>query len=266
MVEISTDKKTFLEKYLSTPFATIFASILTTFFAAALLFKISGPVPIQVKQTSVDKENTFQVTETAEVSTTPDQARVSLGMTIDRATVSQAQDELNQTINNITNELKNLGVKEENIKTRNYNIRPKYDYSRDTRTVTGYTASSNLQITLSDFEKMNNTIDTATSLGANQVGGISFLLSEEKKEELRKDLRKQAIDKAKDKANELAKLSGLKLGNVINVKENLDTPNYFLQRELMAPAGAGEMDREPTDIQPGSTDYSITITLSYETF
>lgn len=249
-----------------------FKAILTTFFATIItvgagiwVTSLVGPVPISVTQTLTDKEQTFKASGEAELEVIPDQVEVRLGINLNRSTVVSAQNAANEVINSVTQALTDLGIEKDDIKTQNYNINPEYDYSRDERRITGYRVNTQLLVTLTDFSLLNEAIDVATGLGANQVGGVNFSLSKEKQEELRTEAREIAIKKAKESAKELAKLSGVKLGKVINVSESQPRNDFrpMYDTALMAAEGAGP--EEPTQIQPGTETYNYNVTLSFET-
>ncbi|GAG12394.1 unnamed protein product, partial [marine sediment metagenome] len=82
-------------------------------------------------------------------------------------------------------------------------------------------------------------------------------------EEYKNEAREEAVEKAKTKAESLAKIAGVKLGKIINVQEEYDKPF-----PLRAVGGTlkleSAMEDEETQIQPGSTEISVIITLSYE--
>ncbi len=261
MINLSSGKNC-LKNLLSGPFTTIFASVLTTFLIAAFFFKFAGPVPVSVSQTSVEKQSSFDVTGEGQVTSIPDEAKVSLGISVEKSTVTSAQKEINQIINSIIDALKDKGIKKEDIKTINYSVNPRYDYRQD-RQITGYLANATIQVTFKDFDKLNEAIDSATSLGANQVGNIQFTLSEEKEKELQKETRKIAINQAKEKAEELAKLSGIKLGKIINVTESFNQP--YIRPVYMKDMAVGSAEEESTQVEPGSTQLTVSIILSYET-
>ncbi len=252
-----------------TAFTTIFTTAITAIVSVVAVIataKLAGPLPISVSQTVAEKQSTFNVTGESEMTTVPDQAEITMGIEVRKPNVATAQNEANTTINSITKELTNLGIKKENIKTQNYNIRPEHDWESPNNRITGYVVSANLRVKIEDFEKMNQAIDIATAQGANQVGGINFTLSNEKEEELKKDARKQAIEDAKENAKELANLAGVKLGKVVNVIEhtnNVQPPYPMMARAEMADGMGG--GGEPTSIEPGSQTYTYTVTLSYET-
>ena len=264
-LSIDTSGKPLFKQLLDSPFATIIASVLSTFIIAAAFFKLSGPVPFSIQQTSVEKQSTFDVTGEGSATAIPNVAQVNLGITINKPSVSAAQEEANQVINSITKSLKDNGVKDENIKTQNYSVNPQYDFRNSGRTLIGYTVSANLRVKITDFAKLNQAIDSAVSLGANQVGGITFTLSDQSREQAEEQARIEAVAKAKQKAQSLSRAAGVKLGRIVNIQENAFRQPPPIFRSLEATAIDEGPDREPTQIQPGSTEVNLTVTLSYET-
>jgi len=239
--------------------AVALAAILTVYST-----KMIGGLSLAVNQVSTQKQTTFDVTGESKITQIPDEAMIQVGINVNEGTVAQAQTKINQTINNITTAIKNINIEDKDIKTTDYSIYPNYDYQSG-RSITGYTANTNLNITVRDFEKLNQVIDLATANGANSVSGVSFKLSEKKEAEVKKQAREEAINKAKENAEELAKLAGMKLGKIVNVFEQ---PNYYqpvpmMERSMMAVDGKG--GGAPTEIQPGSNTYTYSVTLSYET-
>jgi uncharacterized protein YggE len=229
-----------------------------------LYFRLVGPIPLSVTQTTVEKKNTFDIEGTGKVSAIPDVAEVNLGIEVRRRTVFEAQKEANEKINKITEAVKKLGIEERYIKTVNYSLYPQYDF-KEGRSVTGYNVNVSLQIKVKNFEKINAVIDTATSIGANQVGGLNFTIDDKKLEDLKMQARKQAIEEAKKKAKEIAALAGIRLGKIVNVSENSTSP-YFPQSLKQMQMGMGGSDQETqTNILPGESEITVSVTLSYET-
>lgn len=246
--------------------ATILATVLGV-VTLVVISKIVGPLPLNVNQTVTHKQTTFDAQGNAERSVVPDVAHVSLGISIRQDSVQNAQTQANEVITKIQDQLASLNIAKEDIRTENYSVNPIYDYSDANQRVLGYTVSSNVRVTVRDFQNVNAVIDRGTQAGANQVGGINFTLSEQAEEDLKKELRQEAIDKAKENAEELASLAGMKLGRIVNIYEQ-PQPNYpgpMYNRALMDGAGGAMELSESTSIEPGSTKYSFMVTLSYET-
>lgn len=248
---------------LTSAFQTITTVVVAT-LSIVITARFAGPLPISVNQTVAQQEQPFMASGSAQIEAVPDQAEVSLGIFANGSSVEAVQSEANQIISAITQELRNLGIDSSDIQTSNYSISPSYDFSRDRQEISGYQVSANLNVSVTDFEVLSQAIDAATRLGANQVGGIQFSLSQELQDELRIQAREEAIQDAKENARELARLAGLELGRVINVSESRanqpDYPMPYLARaEAVSDSGA------PTPVEPGSTEYSYQVTLSYET-
>ena len=72
-------------------------------------------------------------------------------------------------------------------------------------------------------------------------------------------------DAAKEKAQSLARVSGLRLGRIIDVQENgAIRPVMFQEQSMNKVSGEGETT-PPTQITPGENTVKVSITLSYET-
>lgn len=235
--------------------------ILFIFLGLFVYTKLFGPIPFSVNSVTTTKSDTFSVTGEGKATAIPDTASVDLGITITQNTVASAQSQANQIINKISSDLKNLGVKEKDIKTTNYSISPNYDFTSGKQSVNGYNVSVNLSVKVNPIEKINQVIDTATKDGANSVGNIQFTLNDEEKTKLENQARKQAVDAAKQKAQSLAQASGIRLGRIINVSESNQEqrPITFMEKSAV---GLGASD---TSVEPGQSTISTTVTLSYET-
>jgi uncharacterized protein YggE len=251
-----------------------FKAILTAFVATIItvgsgiwVTSIVGPVPISITQTLTKKQTAFNVNGESEVVSIPDQAKLTLGITVTKPNASLAQEKANQVINSIIKELKKMDIDQKDIVTQSYQLYPQYDFNNGKRQIVNYNLNASLRVTLKDFDKLNQVIDKSILLGANQVNGIEFSLSKEKKDKLIKQARKEAIKDAKRNAAELADLSGIKLGKIINITQtNQNTKPISIYEGVATTENlAQDIDRAPTQIQPGSSVLKYKITLSYET-
>ena len=238
--------------------------ILSFFVLLGLYTTLLGPIEFRVNQISTQKASFFDVSGEGSATAIPDQAETTLGITVNQPTVAAAQKQANEVINNITRNLKDNEVEDKNIKTQNYYINPDYDYSTGTNRIRSYTVSANLLVKFTDFDKLNQAIDSAVTLGANQVGGVSFTLSKQAQAKAEDEARQEAVAQAKRKAEGLSKAAGIRLGKLVNIFENPAFPETPIYRSLEAKS-ADMAVPEPTQIQPGTTEVKLTVTLSYET-
>ena len=238
------------------------ATVFLTIAISALTLKALGPIPFSITQITTQKSSTFDVSASAKKTIVPTTAKVVLGIEAKESTVLKAQTQANETINKIISELKSTGVDKDEIKTTRYNLYPNYNY-QDGRNIEGFIASISLEVKTKKFDKINEIIDTATKLGANQIGQLSFDAEDEELEKIKMEAREEAIKKAKEKAKEIAKIGDLKLGKIINIAEDQSIPSP-LYREASFALEAKSTD-ESTQIQPGETEVIVNVTLSFET-
>lgn len=237
-----------------------FAGSVVIFFILLFLFFKFGPkIPLSV--ISQQKGEPFIVTGEGKVSVTPDIAIVNLGIEENGVSLKQVQDSVNKKSKTLVDSLKKLGIGEKDIKTTSYNVYPQYDYTVPNSRITGYQVSTSYEVTIKDFDKVNDVLVQATTAGANTTGGISFEVNEETKSKKLQEAREEAVAKAKEKAEGLARAAGISLGKIINVSEsqgNEIRPMYATKD--IAVGGSPT----PADIQPGETEISVIVSLYYE--
>lgn len=229
------------------------ASKIVLFFLILFVYtKIAGPLPFSVNSITTTKSTTFDVTGEGKVSVKPNEGAVSAGVSATGVTTSQIQNRMNAIINKVSASIKSLGIDSKDIQTSNYNINPTYN---ETRQITGYSANTNLTIKVRDVNKMGRIIDAATGAGATNVSSLGFDVSDKTKFE--NEARKIAVMKAKKKAENAAKIAGFRLGRIVNYSENFGgVPRPF--------AFSAEKADTSTNLETGTEELSVTVTLSYE--
>lgn len=233
--------------------------------ALAILTIIRFAPPLSVSSVNTQKTDLFSVSGEGKVTVIPDTAIINLGIIESRPDVRSAQTTVNQVMDKITSDLKSLGIESKDIKTQNYSIYPQYDYKNGTGRIISYNVSSNLSVTVRQFDKINDVIDKATADGANTVGNISLVVDDAKQKQLLQQARSQAVAEAKNKAAGLAGAAGITLGRIVNIQESSgDMPRpIMMMNKAIAPVGIG--GGADTSISPGSTDITTSVTLYYET-
>lgn len=235
--------------------------IVLVFAGIYLVLRFAPAIPFSSVVTQ--KQAFFTSTGTGKVSAVPDTAEVSLGISLSKPTVKEAQSSVNSIINSITGSLKKLGIDDKDIKTENYSVYPQYDYTNNANHITGYSVSTTILVTVRNLDLVNQVIDTSTTQGAHQVSGIQFTVADDKLKQLQQQARDLAVADAKTKAGSLASSAGLILGRIVNVEENSpETPRPIMFAGI---ANASLSKDTATQVQPGSTDITSSVTLSYET-
>jgi uncharacterized protein YggE len=250
-----------VERYIRHP-----AGVVLFFFILLFLYtKVVGPIPFTVNNINTIKDSPFSVQGQGSASAAPDQATISFGVTKNAATVASAQEQTNSAINSILEGLKDLGASNKDIKTTNYSVNPNYNFDTGGQRITGYNVTQNIDLKLKDIKNVNRAIDVITGNGANLVGQIQFGFSDKTKKDLEETARKEAVGNAKQKAQNIAKVSGVRLGKIVNVQEvedeSLPRP---LPVELDRKIGGTEPVTPPTEITPGENSVKVNIILTYE--
>lgn len=239
---------------------------LAVFFTLLFGFsKILGPIPFDVTSVTTTKSDAFSVTGEGRVDAKPDSAVVRLGVLAKASTSEQAKTALNTNINKVIEAIKALGVNEKDIKTENFNVYPEYGQPvplmapEGQNRISGYTANTYITVTIATAELANQIIDIGVANGANQVGGVDFQVKD-KNTALNK-ARELAVADAKKKAEDASRIAGFKLGKIINYSEGEGGgyPRLMSSGAVMDKAGG-----TPTQIEPGTNEIIVNVTLSYE--
>lgn len=236
------------------------ALIITIFILLFIYSKFGPRIPISV--ITQQKGEPLIVGEVGKVTAVPDIARINFGIEESGVSLKSVQDSVNQKSKNLVKELKKLGIEEKDIKTSAYNLYPDYDYEVKPVKITGYRVSTNYDIKVRNFDKVNEVLLKGTEAGANVVGNVSFELSNEEKDKAVEKARQEAVEKAKEKAKSLAKAAGISLGKIINISESqgYEYPGPIALKSAVGSGGAGV---EP-DIKPGETEVTVNISISWE--
>jgi len=115
------------------------------------------------------------------VNVQPDITKITLGaQTIDED-VKIAQQKNKEIMSKVINGIKASGVKDEDIKTVTYYVRPKYDYVKGEQIFKGFEVKHIIQVVVRDIENTDEILYEAIENGANIQQGIEFLVSEPQK-------------------------------------------------------------------------------------
>ncbi|MBD3281251.1 DUF541 domain-containing protein [Candidatus Uhrbacteria bacterium] len=208
-----------------------------------------------------DVRDTITINGQGEVDVKPDLTTVTLGVTTEGDTVEAIQAENTEKMNSIIARLKEQGIAEDDIKTLNFSVNPRYSWEDGERTEVGYEIRQNVQVKIRDESLTSKILAEAGKLGANQVGGLNFTIDDTS--EFEQEARLKAIDDAKDKAQELADELGLNLVRVVSFSEaggGQPTPMYgMMERSVSADAAMPE----PT-IETGTQKVTSYVSVTFE--
>lgn len=159
---------------------------------------MSSPVDAVASAESVSK---ITVNGVGEIKLAPDMATISLGVETLNESLATAQKENSEGITNLINAIKDFGIKEEDIKTKNFYVYQRYDYSQGEKFL-GYQVSNYIDFKTKDVDNVGTIVNKLLESGANKFSGISFSI--EDYESAYKLALEKALENAKNKASAIA--------------------------------------------------------------
>jgi uncharacterized protein YggE len=198
----------------------------------------------------------ISVTGEATVSVPPDQAQIDGGVTSDAKTAREASDANNAAMGKVLLALKGAGIEEKDYQTSRLSLQPQYAPNRSGPSpVVGYRASNRVTVRLRDVAKVANIIDVLVGAGANELGGINFMVSQASK--LLDDAREKAVADARRKAEIYAKAAGVTLGEPLSISEEGGAAPVFRGKML------GGMAASAAPVAQGEETLSVTVSVSW---
>jgi uncharacterized protein len=205
-----------------------------------------------------DFPSAISVSGEATVSVAPDLAQIDAGVASDAKTAREASDANNAAMGKVLLALKGAGIVEKDYQTSRLSLQPQYAPNRSSgaSSVVGFRASNRVTVKIRDTTKVAAVIDTLVSAGANDVGNISFEVTQASR--LLDDAREQALADARRKAEIYAKAAGVTLGAPLGISEGGGPVPLFKGRMAAAPMAAA-----PAAVAPGEETLSVTVNASW---
>ncbi len=196
---------------------------------------------------------TLSVVGTGLVTTTPDTARLSAGVTTQGANASDAMTANADAMAKVIDALKRAGVASKDLQTEVVSVNPRYDDGG--QAITGYSATNSVSAVVRGLSDVGDVIDAAVAAGANNVSGPS--LSRDDQDKLYRDALEKAVANAREKATALARASGVSLGKVRSLSESPESVGPPVYEAFAQRADSG------TPIEPGTAETTATVRVVF---
>lgn len=219
---------------------------------------LNRPAAAQAQGSGVPGMRQVTVIGTGETRIAPDMATVQLGVETTAPTTAEALAQNNAQAQAIIDQLKALGIAEKDIQTSGFNIFA--TYGEDGRTITGYTVSNLVMVTIRDLGQAGALLDQVVQAGANRVYGVSFGLSDPKTAQAQ--ARDAAVADARARAEGLAQAGGAAVGTVLVITENIGAAS-----PLPMPAARADMAEavgSAVPVQAGEQLITAQVQVTYE--
>jgi uncharacterized protein YggE len=171
---------------------------------------------------ALSEMRSITVTASGQVAVEPDMARISSGVTTQAATASEALSRNSEAMKKVIDGLKQAGIETKDIQTTSLRVEPRYTRPREGEApaIDGYSVTNQVEVLAHNLDKLGEVLDRLVSLGANEMGGLSFEVSEA--ESLRDAARKEAVANARRRAELFAAAAGAEVGEVLAIQEGGD--------------------------------------------
>lgn len=199
------------------------------------------------------RDPVIQVSGRGKVQAVPDLAVLQTGVVTEGKTAKAALDANSETMTNVVDGLKAMGLAAKDLRTANFSINPKYNRSSKSSgsQIVGFEVRNSVSVVIRDVSTVGDVLDRVASLGANQFGGLQFIVEDA---DAKLDAaRAAAIADARRKAELYVKSAGAKLGRVLSIQESGSGP----QRQTGI-AGTMSMSRA-APIEAGETTLSVSV-------
>ncbi|MDP9422134.1 MAG: SIMPL domain-containing protein [Pseudomonadota bacterium] len=171
--------------------------------------------PAALDPRGVDRDETLlTVTATGRADTTPDEARIQLGVQSLGPNAQEASRANREKMEQVGAALAKLGIKPADIQTRNLNLN-RIDYGKDRGR---FRADNVVEVRMRDAKRVGEAIAAATDAGANLLSGPDLRISN--REEANRSAYAAAYRAARDRAEAYAGAAGLKIGRVLAIYDN----------------------------------------------
>jgi len=198
--------------------------VILLILGASVLGVKSLPKNSEVAAENISLDHTITVSGSGVVNVAPDIAKLNFGISMQKKTASEAMNALSEKASNVITTLTNAGVKKDDIKTTSINLRPVYQWDKDSRknVLIGYEASESFTVN-SSIKNAGNLLSLAVNSGANKIFGISFDASN--KDTLQNEAIAQAMKNAREKAEASLKNTNYKITGIKTI--SIQSQNYY---------------------------------------
>ena len=220
-------------------------------------------LPAQGQSATEKEPSVLTVTGFGEVRIAPDEATVQLGVTRQRETAQEAQEQVNEVAQGILNAVIQLNVRAEHIQTSDLRLSPVYTTRRPGSSseprVVAYRASNMVSVRLENLSLVGLVIDAAMKAGGNQLQGVHFALRNDLS--AREQALKEAVKAAAQKAKAISEALDVKIIEVIEVNEGSVSVRRVTPQRFAA--SLAEVNAAATPVSPGQLTVRASVTIRY---
>lgn len=248
-------------------------------FIAAVALTLTCSTTVSFAQDNKLDSPTIRVIGLGEVKAKPDQAKLVLGAKTKAKDARTAVKENSKVMDGVIKKLKELGVEEKDIRTLEIELERvvekdepgEWQGQPDSKKPDKkpqppiYEASNMLGVTVRDLKRVATLLDEAIAAGADHIVSITFDVANRKG--LEAEARKLAVKDCQEKAEQLAKESGVGLGQPVLISDSPESmysldgnQSYaFMARNIKTI----EVNSQKIPLEPGEIEVTSVVAINY---
>ena len=229
--------------------------------AVALAAAVAAPGAHAQSADPAFATTTLNLSAYGEARIAPDMATISLGVETTDPTAAGAMRANAERMARVVGALKAAGIADRDLQTSTLSLSPQYVYEQNRpHRLTGYQASNQLTVTVTDLTRLGAVADAVVGAGATNVGQISFGLANPVSAE--NTARIAAVKALEDKAALYAQAVGYRINRLVNLSEGGGyTPGPPRPMPMMAMRAEAAV---ATPVEAGDLKVRIDITGLFE--
>lgn len=215
---------------------------------------------------------TINVRGEGEVLARPDIGKFTFAVRAEGDDAAAAQEQSATAMNEIIGYLTEAGVAEEDIKTTNYSLNPRYVYEERVcaanmycppgeQVIDGYEVSQSVEVKVRELDRSGELISGVGERGATNVSGLAFTIDDE--ENLKAEAREEAIANAREKAEALADALDVNIVRMIGYYEEEQYPPYYGYGGDMVMSERDVAQSSP-EMPVGENEITSVVNITYE--
>ncbi|PFJ25049.1 hypothetical protein COJ15_35995 [Bacillus thuringiensis] len=184
----------------------------------------SDKQPIVIDGKNYSPDNTITVVGTGNSKMKADTGYLYADVTVEQKDSKEAQQMAADTMDELYNSLRQMGINNKDVETMNYSVEMVRDYQnqKPPYPIKAYRVQNSIKITIDDVKEISDVIDSVANSPYVSVNNLSFDLADKEKAE--NEAMESATDNAKQKAKLIAKKLGVHIQGIKSV-EILKTNN-----------------------------------------
>ena len=207
----------------------------------------------------VDRDEVLlQVVATGRTDTRPNEARFTAGVQTIGASAAAASTANNEVMNRVTAALERLGVKPDDIQTRQITLQ-RNEYGRDRGR---FQASNMIEVRVRDLKQASQAIAVTTEAGANVLSGPNMGVADP--EAANRAAYAAAYKSARARAEAYADAAGLNISRVLAIRDGGEAPGpYAYGSATDAYAVAPEQANAAPPVRAGLTTSEVRVRVDF---